>query len=66
MMWFEDLSEPKIIVKLFIIFYLSFVFYVRLPETKETPAIRSALQIHSKHIDSNHSTAGHRLMTYVT
>jgi hypothetical protein len=26
-----------------------------LPETKETPAIRSALQIHAKHIDSNHS-----------
>jgi hypothetical protein len=26
-----------------------------LPETKETPAIRSALQIHSKHVDSNHN-----------
>jgi hypothetical protein len=26
-----------------------------LPETKETPAIRSALQIHSTHIDYNHS-----------
>jgi hypothetical protein len=26
-----------------------------LPETKETPAIRCALQIHWKHIDSNHS-----------
>jgi hypothetical protein len=27
-----------------------------LPETKETPAIRSALQIHSKHNDYNRST----------
>jgi hypothetical protein len=31
------------------------LFLIHILNTKKTPAIRSALQIHSKHIDYNHS-----------